>query len=159
MGKRGPAPAPTPIRILHGETKASRLNPNPPRPRRSPTGYPAMPDDLSDEAKRVWRRVRFAIGETGVVTLADVDILRAYCEAAARLRYASVQLEATGPMIRGARRGELVKNPLHQIVRDNAALVRNLGRELGLTPSSREALHAGGEDDADALTRWEAGVG
>ena len=45
-------------------------------------------------------------------------------------------------IIRGARTGELIKNPLHQIVRDNAALVLSLARELGLTPSARSGLRA-----------------
>ena len=60
--------------------------------------------------------------------------------------------------MRGARSGELVKNPLHQIVRDNADLIRAFARELGFTPSARSALTAIKEpDEGDALTRWMAG--
>jgi phage terminase small subunit len=36
--------------------------------------------------------------------------------------------------------GHLAKNPLHQVVRDNADHVRLLARELGLSPASRASL-------------------
>ena len=52
-----------------------------------------------------------------------------------------------------------MKNPLHQIVRDDAELMRSLARELGLTPSARTGLTGGTmltrreslEDEADRL--------
>jgi phage terminase small subunit len=52
----------------------------------------------------------------------------------------------------------MIRSPLHQIVRDNAAVVRAFARELGFTPSAREGLHkpAAGSDDIDA---WLAGAG
>jgi phage terminase small subunit len=57
--------------------------------------------------------------------------------------------------VRGARSGELVKNPLHQIVRDNAILQRAFARELGLTPSARTGLAVGMDSDPDdPLAAW-----
>jgi len=51
-----------------------------------------------------------------------------------------------------------VKNPLHQIVRDDADLIRAFARELGFTPSARSALTAINEpEEDDAMTRWLAG--
>jgi phage terminase small subunit len=48
-----------------------------------------------------------------------------------------------------------VKNPLHQIVRDNAILLRAFARELGLTPSARTGLTGTfGEADDDPLEAW-----
>ena len=56
------------------------------------------------------------------------------------------------------RRGDLIKNPLHQIVRDDADLIRAFARELGFTPSARSALTAVQEaDEDDPLARWMAG--
>jgi P27 family predicted phage terminase small subunit len=98
--------------------------------------------------------------QTGVLTGVDTDALRIYCEAVVRYEYAAVRLEQSGPLVRSAERrsGELVKNPLHQIVRDNADLVRAFARELGFTPSARSALTAvKGSDEPDALDRWLAG--
>jgi P27 family predicted phage terminase small subunit len=78
-----------------------------------------------------------------------------HCEAAVRYVQAARTLEASGPLVRGARSGELVKNPLHQIVRDNAILLRAFARELGLTPSARTGLTIGNEADPDdPLEAW-----
>jgi len=156
MGKRGPAPLPTKLKLLHGERRPSRLNQTEPQPRPS---RPRLPADLGPAAKVVWRRVLRELGATGIITGADTDILRAYCEAVARSETAARLLDQSGPLVRasgtGARRGELVKNPLHQVVRDNALLLRALARELGLTPSARTALHAPGEPDGgDEVDRW-----
>ena len=49
MGSRGPAPLPTKLKVLHGETRAARLNRNEPKP----AGRQRMPPDMSDDAKRV----------------------------------------------------------------------------------------------------------
>ena len=99
-----------------------------------------MPDDLSEAAATVWQRVLRAYGATGVITEADADGLRAYCEAVVRYVHAQKALEASGPLVRDAHRSGLVKNPLHQIVRDNADLMRAWARELGLTPAARVGL-------------------
>jgi P27 family predicted phage terminase small subunit len=156
MGRRGPPPMPTKLKLLHGERRPARLNTAEPEPRRT---TPRLPADLGPAARTVWRRVLREVGPTGMITGADTDVLRAYCEAVARSETAARLLDGSGPLVRasgtGARRGELVKNPLHQVVRDNAVLVRALARELGLTPSARSGLHAEGERDAgDAVDRW-----
>jgi phage terminase small subunit len=51
----------------------------------------------------------------------------------------------------------LVKNPLHQIVRDNAMLIRLFGRELGFLPSAREGLRVRDDEARDPLDEWIAG--
>ena len=61
--------------------------------------------------------------------------------------------------MRGARGGELVKNPLHQIVRDNALLVRALARELGLTPAARVGLRGGEETAGDPFADFPDAAG
>ena len=150
MGARGPAPTPTKLKLLRGETRPSRLNRSEPRPR---GGRPPLPPDMGDVATAVWRRVLREMGPTGVITAVDADILRTYCETVARYLYAGRLLDQSGPLIQarghGARQGELVKNPLHQVVRDHAVLVRALARELGLTPAARTSLQGGAEPERD----------
>jgi hypothetical protein len=48
MGRRGPAPTPTKVKMLRGETRPSRLNHREPMP--SPD-VPKMPADMDPEAK------------------------------------------------------------------------------------------------------------
>ena len=107
-----------------------------------------MPLDMGPVATTVWRRVLREMGATGVISAVDADVLRIYCESVARYLYAAQMLEGSGPLVRG-QKDELVKNPLHQIVRDNAVLVRALARELGLTPSARAGLSGRQPPDAD----------
>ena len=142
---------PTRLKILHGEKRESRLNRSEPRPR---TNRPRWPADLSPAAAKVWRRVMYEMGATGVITAADTDVFRTYCEAVARYEYAAKLLEQSGPLIRGARAGELVKSPLHQVVRDNAVLVRSLARELGLTPSARAGLSGEPAQERDPFAEF-----
>jgi P27 family predicted phage terminase small subunit len=139
---------PTKVKLLRGETRPSRLNLHEPMP--SPD-VPKMPADMDAEAKVVWRRVLRDMRHTGVIRAADTDVLRAYSESVARYQYAGRLLAQSGPLVRG-QRGELVKNPLHQVVRDNADEIRQFARELGLSPSARVGLRIDRERAMDSLT-------
>lgn len=155
----GRPPIPTKLKLLRGETRPSRLNRQEPRPRGI---RPRMPLDMGPAARAVWRRVMREMGATGVITAADADVFRVFCESVARYEYAARLLEQSGPLIaargHGARAGELVKSPLHQIVRDDAVLVRALARELGLTPTARTGLRGNGEADRDPFADFLDGT-
>lgn len=153
MGERGPQKMPTSLKLLRGETRESRLNRRAPKP----VGPgPTMPADMSPEAKAVWRRQTKAMALSGILTVVDTDSLRAYCEAVARYTKAAKLLEESGPLVRGMRGAELVRNPLHQVVRDNAILIRLFARELGFVPGAREGIHVGDPERAGgAFADWE----
>ncbi|HSW42778.1 MAG TPA: phage terminase small subunit P27 family [Patescibacteria group bacterium] len=140
---------PTKVKRLRGETRPSRLNHREPMP--SPD-VPKMPPDTDADAKVVWRRVIRDMRHTGVIRAADADVLRCYCEAVSRYAAAARVYGQTGPLVRGRHGAELVKNPLHQVVRDNADEVRQFARELGLSPSARVGLRIEPERALDALT-------
>lgn len=137
--------------MLRGETRPSRVNHREPKPR---ANGPIKPSDLDAEAEEVWDRVVTEYGHTGVITAADTDALRAYCEAVARYRQAAGLLRQSGPLIKSKRSGEFVKNPLHQITRDNADLMRQYARELGLTPSARTGLQGKEQEAPSKLTEF-----
>jgi P27 family predicted phage terminase small subunit len=118
-----------------------------------------MPDDLSEAAKAVWKRTLASQAE-GVILAAHADILRLYAEAVVRYQDLQARLAKSGPLLRGARGTEVVKNPLVAMVRDEANLVRNLARELGLTPSSLSgvrALGVAGDDPFEAFLQGRSG--
>ena len=75
---------------------------------------------------------------------ADRDTLACYCEAVVTHRKASALLRQTGILVRTAKGNVPMRNPLHQVVRDSAVLVRVFAREFGLTPSARAELSTGG---------------
>ena len=110
MGTRGPQPKPTRLKILAGETRPSVINYAEPIPA---GGALTPPPDLRPEVRVVWDRVIDALGHTGVLTSADRDLIRLYCEAFTRYTEAETMLAKTGPLVRG-REGTFVKNPLHQ---------------------------------------------
>ena len=134
MGRRGPTPTPTKVKQLRGETRPSRLNLREPMP--SPD-VPKMPADMDAEAKVVWRRVaarhaphgRHPGRRRGRPALLLRGASRRYAHAVRLLR----AVGPAGPWTDG----HLVKNPLHQIVRDNRDAIRLFARELGLSPSAR----------------------
>ena len=147
MGRRGPAPLPTRIKLLHGETRPSRLNLDEPRPA---TNAPVMPADL-DPAAQVVGSGCCEIRHQGVILAAHADVLRLYCEAVVRYGEASALLGKSGLLLRGARGSEVVRNPLVAMVRDTGEQVRVLARELGLTPSSLSGVQAFQTPDQEAM--------
>lgn len=165
MGSRGPAPTPTAERIRRGETRPSRLNHQEPV---LPHDVPKMPRDLSDEAKAEWRRVMRSMRNTGVIRGAHAAVLRLYCEAYVAYVVEQRQLALEGSVIpsrrysRSARNDddageavalvEMVKNPRHQVVRDNRDAAIRLLRELCLTPPSLAGMHVAPEHANDSLT-------
>jgi P27 family predicted phage terminase small subunit len=148
MGTRGPQPKPTALKILAGETRPSVINYAEPIPE---GGALTPPADIRSEARVIWEQVVAALGKTGVLTSADKHILRLYAEAMARYIEAEAMLVKTGPLIKG-RDGNFVKNPLHQIVRDNADAVKKYAREIGLTPAARVGLRGEIGDQANSAT-------
>ena len=148
MGTRGPQPKPTALKILSGETRPSVINYAEPIPEGGPL---SPPPDIRPEARVVWEQVVAALGRTGVLTSADKHVLRLYAEAMARYLEAEAMLVKTGPLIKG-RDGNFVKNPLHQIVRDNADAVKKYAREIGLTPAARVGLRGEIGDQANSAT-------
>jgi P27 family predicted phage terminase small subunit len=151
MGKRGPLPTPTALKILHGQRHRDRLNHGAPRP----AGAPRMPAGMSSRAQTIWRRQVKSLAGTGILTAVDGDSLRCYCEAVDRYIGAAEMLASAGPLATG-QKGNSVRNPLTQIARDNAMLIRTFGRDLGFSPSSREGLHIVGDDETDPLAAWLA---
>lgn len=89
---------------------------------------PAPPQWLSPAAAEVWSRARAAKPD------ADPDALCVYACAVADYQQAQTVLDRSGPVIQGAK--GLVRNPLQSVKTANAAVVRALGRELGLIDGS-----------------------
>jgi P27 family predicted phage terminase small subunit len=136
MGRRGPAPTPTEVKLRQGETRPSRINRLEPRPRHA---APVMPKGMDPEARKVWRQVLRDMRGTGIIFAVDAYVLRCFCDAVARYAQAAEPYAASGPLVMGRER-ELVRNPLFQVTRDHAAQILLFSRELGLSPSARAGL-------------------
>jgi P27 family predicted phage terminase small subunit len=137
MGRSGPAPTPTALRVLKGD-RPYRINRDEPRPRDE---LPTEPDWLTAGAREEWRRVLPDLVAMGTAKAVDASALAAYCESVALLARLVREVEATGPIVAG-RDGDPGprKNPAVAMVRDASAAVRMWAREFGFTPSARQPL-------------------
>jgi P27 family predicted phage terminase small subunit len=149
MGKRGPRPTPTNLRLLQGESRPSRINANEPVPANRAPEPPADDAAFTDEMRGVWKRVTEDLRIMGMLAGADEDLLYAYCVTTVKYRDAVRLVNQTGLMLRG-RDGGVVKNPAVQFVRDFGAQLRVLGNEFGFSPAARVGLETKDKPSAGA---------
>jgi P27 family predicted phage terminase small subunit len=138
MGRRGPQPKPTNLRLLHGDRK-DRINVNEPQP---VDGLPKCPDGTTAEVRVIWDYTLSHLGHMRLATPADRDALLAYCEAVWTHRRASELMAKSSVLIQGLH-GGLVRNPALQIQRDAAMVMRAYAHEFGLTPAARSQISYG----------------
>lgn len=135
MGKRGPAPKPTQLRLLHGDRK-DRINTDEPIAR---DVLPSAPETMAPDVREIWDYTLRELAVMKLASAADRDALICYCEAVATHRKASEILAKSPVLVKGALNG-LVRNPALAIQRDAANTIRALAQEFGLTPSARSGI-------------------
>lgn len=112
MGKRGPAPKPTQLRVLHGE-RPYRINSNEPQPA---PGLPAPPAELDEAGRRIWDFVVTELDAMGLAQRPDIHQLHPYVEEVRLHTQVSVLVSKAGPLIKD-RDNELRTNPAVRIQR------------------------------------------
>jgi P27 family predicted phage terminase small subunit len=152
MGKRGPIPKPTAIKILDG-TRRDRINTSEPP---AVAGDPQPPPHLAGPALAEWRRILPIIKKTGVLSKIDGAMLSIYCEAYARWLDATAALKRYGLVTPTA--GNSVKpSPYLAIEREAVAVMRVILSEFGGSPSSRTRIKAEGPAEVNRLDRFIKG--
>ena len=136
MGKRGPKPTPTNLKLVRGETRPSRVNRNEPKAPQHTAIVP--PDYLDADALAVWERLAPSLHTRGVLTPWDLDLFASFCTAVVHHRRAVEKVNAADVLI-DTTNGP-VKHPALQVVRDQAALMTTIGARFGLTPSDRSTI-------------------
>jgi P27 family predicted phage terminase small subunit len=127
--------SPLKLKILSGNHRISRLNTGEPLP---PPGVPDCPDYLDAVAKEKWTELCQVLGETGLLTQADRDVIAMYCSAFSQWREAADMAKKTGLVIKGA--SGICANPCVKIAADAKREMRDLSTLLGLDPASRTRL-------------------
>ena len=94
-----------------------------------------MPKSLSAEAKREWRRVVGELDPLGLLAKLDRALLIRYVTMWSRWTEIN-ELLGSEYLVAGAR-GNQVKNPLAELLRQVDERVTALARELGLSPVAR----------------------
>ena len=141
MGRRGPPPKPTRLKVLAGNPGRRKLNKREPKPA---VDTPVCPQWLSARAKGVWRYTVPLLRNMGVLARADRDALAAYSQIYARWREAEEFLQQRGAVyaIKDERGNITCMMPFPQvaIARNLLQIVRGYHQEFGLTPSARTRL-------------------
>lgn len=156
MGKRGPQPKPTPLRVLHGDRK-DRVNDAEPQPGE---GEVVPPGWLSDEAVEVWACYAPDLVAKGVLTAWDVEAFAGFCDAVVRRAKAAREIADQGDVVELPvfnKNGELTgrrvcRNPWGYALKDADAQVQRWGARFGLSPSERAQIsirkeESGGSED------------
>ena len=138
MGRRGPPPQPTHLRVLRGNPGKRRINRREPKP---PPGVPSCPRWLNAEAKRAWRETAAVLREMRILSRADRDALVSYCLTYAQMKSAQEFLDQHGLVYPLRDEAGKIKYmapfPQVAIVRSCLQAMRAYQQEFGMTPSSR----------------------
>lgn len=158
---RGRKPVPTALKLVKGE-RPDRMNTDEPMPEegipKCPVKTPAVVD--------VWNYTVQQLTAMRVLTMADRDLLLAYCQAVVMHREASRLLAQDGYILGHAvyefdgqeiaDRPKLVTHPAVKLQREAAATIKAFGTEFGLTPAARTRIRVG---DQKASEQQEQGAG
>ena len=142
MGKRGPAPKPTSLRILQGD-QPCRINKNEPQPAAGEVIKP----ELSDEAGAIWDSLADDLERKGVLSPWDVHAFATYCDAAAQHWQAREEMGNNGGQVTTNDKGTLIKSPWFTVWKDTAEVMQRYGARFGLTPSDRSQLSLKKDDE------------
>ena len=157
MGKRGPKPTPTQLKILRGNPGCRPLNKNEPQP---PAGGIVMPAHLGPVAQARWAELLPIVQAMRVMTDADVEALARYCDTYEWWLAVRAKLRAEGdtyPILNdGGEIKYIAQRPEVSIAHKLATQLRQLEQDFGLNPSARTSLQAepekpAGEDEANAI--------
>ena len=150
MGKRGPRPAPTAIKIARG---TARGKPKPePQP---PTDGIAMPPHLGPVASGRWAELLPMLQAVKIMTRADVEALARYCDTYEWWLATRAKLRAEGdtyPIVNdGGQVKYIAQRPEVSIAHKLAQQLRQLEQDFGLNPSARTSLNveAAKQEDSD----------
>jgi P27 family predicted phage terminase small subunit len=148
MGRRGPAPKPTNLRILHGDEERY-INRAEPQPRE---GLPQPPAGLDAATRAIWDYIVAELAAMRLATPPDRDQIHAYCEAVSLHAKATVLVHTVGPLMKD-KEGYVRTNPAVRVQNTSARTMLLFAREFGLTPAARVHLTAQqiARDDADRL--------
>jgi P27 family predicted phage terminase small subunit len=150
-----PARKPRALRVING-AHPSEVNNNEPTPR---SEEPLMPSWLTLSQQACWRHTTRQLRGMRLLSAADYDSLVNYVVAADLCQRIEMQLGDIELTVVGGH-GSLHGHPLLIVLDRTMARVTALGREFGLTPSSRASLRMLTDDtttaDRDTPEAWFA---
>jgi P27 family predicted phage terminase small subunit len=138
VGRRGPRPEPTKLKLLKGNPGKRKISTREPKP--APVdGAPKCPVWMPADGRREWKRVVPELMRLGILSVVDVASLQGYCASYARALEADRHVKRMGLTI-ATKTGFFVQNPAVSIARLAWQAQRQFAAEFGLTPSARTRI-------------------
>ena len=147
MGKRGPKPQPTAIKLARGTLRERRKDE--PQP---PADKIVMPKHLGKVARAKWKELLPLLDAVRVMTDADVEALARYCDTYEWWLATRAILKKDGctyPILNdGGEVKYIAQRPEVSIAHKLATQLRQLEQDFGLNPSARSSLSVAPEKPA-----------
>lgn len=150
LGKRGPKPKPTAVRIFEGDP--GRLLPKREGELIPVAGEicPMPPAWLGSVGAAVWGEVAPVLWAIGCLSANDERLLSQYCEAWEDFFRAREIIETEGTTQTNDK--EMASShPAVKQKRDATLLIKQIGAEFGMSPAARVGLKIGGQKTGNAL--------
>ena len=154
MGKRGPKPQPTEIKVFRGNPGKRSLPAAEMKPR---AGTPEMPEWLGEIGRAYWLDALTNL-PPDVVTLADGAMLSQYAHAW-EVFHEARQLVAEHGLIAVSDKGSEYMHPAVGIMSAARKEIRQCAALFGLSPSDRVGMSFGGEQPGDKFQEYLANRG
>lgn len=160
MGRRGPPPKPTKLKVLQGNPGHQKLNKNEPEPKQA-VGM-RCPKWMPDEGRKEWRRVVPELERLGLLSVIDQAALEGFCYSYAQWRKQVEWIAINGDVfpIRDKKTGKITYlQQVPQVAMGQKALneMRKFAQEFGLTPAARARLQTPNKEvDAAELEKYFA---
>ena len=151
MGKRGPAPKPTELRILHGNPRQHAICKDEVRPPVVDSA-PQPPEELTAKGKELWVTIAARLKALNLLTEIDLTMLARYCDNLEKWLKAKQVMDTLGSTY-------TMPNGI-QANRPEVSLYTQLGKDLtrleqqfGMSPAARVGLNVKQPDKGDDLKR------
>ena len=146
---RGPPPQPTNLRLLRGNPSKRPLPQNKPQPT-IPPEVPDPPNLITGIAADEWWRIAPELHRMGLLSMADIPALAAYCslyehwyQATHALKRMANKNPALYAIMIKSRTGDPMTNPLFYAAHKAANDLLRYASEFGFTPAARARIAAG----------------
>lgn len=150
MGKRGPKPEPTVLKIAKGNPGKRAINKREPKP---PSDGIEPPEYLAGKSLEKWHEVVPQLKMMGVMTDADVEVIARYCTMHEQwLKYLDQVRRGLDVLVIRDESGKvkyMQSTPAATMLMKLATSMLRIEQEFGLTPSARTGIVAQTNDQED----------
>lgn len=140
MGKRGPKPKPSRLRILEGNPGNKPLNAREPQPL---AGSPRCPAKYTGEQRKLWLTIAKQLVACGIMTRIDGQAFELLIDSYVEYLEATAKVSQTGPIWLEKGDSKIPKfaySPYWVQANRAGKRLHLMLREFGMTPSARSAI-------------------